>query len=163
MIMNLAINYIIVLSYSQILLSKNQEEILMKKLKSFGAALVSFCLILSTVTGIGLSSAALDGMEADIINVDFSDGSAANKVTTEGFPVLTEDSGATVQLTPDLVLGRKVATFDGTSGFGYTLTEDTLNLITENGYTVEIMVKSTDTSSSGYAYGDMYNVSGMGL
>ena len=163
MIMNLAINYIIVLSYSQILLSKNQEEILMKKLKSFGAALVSFCLILSTVTGIGLSSAALDGMEADIINVDFSDGSAANKVTTEGFPVLTENSGATVQLTPDLVLGRKVATFDGTSGFGYTLTEDALNLITENGYTVEIMVKSTDTSSSGYAYGDMYNVSGMGL
>ena len=51
----------------------------MKKLKAFWAAFVSLCLILSTMVGLGLNAGAEGEMTADIIDIDYSTGSAANK------------------------------------------------------------------------------------
>ena len=89
----------------------------MKKLKAFWAAFVSLCLILSTMVGLGLNAGAEGEMTADIIDIDYSTGSAANKITEAGKPALVETSGNTAKIQPDMVMGREVAAFDSNSGY----------------------------------------------
>lgn len=133
----------------------------MKALKSFLGVLIALCLVLGMMLSAPITTFANTGMQPDIINVDFASG-AQNAVTTEKMPALVADSGSTVKLTPDMVLGQTVATFDGTSGFGYTLPAETLDLISNGGYTVELMLKSTDLAPA-YVFGDCYGVAGVGL
>ena len=134
----------------------------MKKLKAFWAAVVSLCLILSTMVGLGLNAGAESGMTADIIDIDYSTGSAANKITDAGKPALVEESGKTVKIQPDMAMGASVAAFDSNSGYGYTLPKETLELIAKNGYTVELMFKVTDGTKA-FVFGDMYGNNGFGL
>lgn len=134
----------------------------MKKLKAFWVAFVSLCLILSTMVGLGLNAGAEGEMTADIIDIDYSTGSAANKITEAGKPALVETSGNTAKIQPDMVMGREVAAFDSNSGYGYTLPKETIDLIAKNGYTVELMFKVTDGTKA-FVFGDMYGNNGFGL
>ncbi|MCQ2449753.1 MAG: hypothetical protein MJ132_06160 [Clostridia bacterium] len=134
----------------------------MKKAKKLLSLVVAVCLVYSmTIGAVITTKATSEGFEADIMDIDFSKGND-NNVKAANSPKLIADTGATVSVVPDLVLGRKVATFDGKSGFGYNLPAETVTAISKNGYTIELMLKVTG-SSSAYAFGDCANIAGMGL
>lgn len=131
----------------------------MKKLKSILASVVATSVIaLSFASAYPIPSRALESMTPDILNVDFSSGSAAN---TAGSATLVDGTGSTVSINPDLVLGKTVATFDGKSGFGYTLPSSTLTQM-QGGYTIELMIKLTSKDPAAI-YGDMDNSKGFAL
>ena len=133
----------------------------MKKWNVIGSLLCTLCLFAQAVFGVtgSVTAAAESGMVSDVLDVDYSTGSAEN--TAPGNTGLIAGTGNSVSFNPDLVLGKKVAVFDGSSGFGYQLTQETLDKIA-GGYTLELMCK-VNTRSNGAILGNMYGNKGFGL
>ncbi|MBR4910330.1 MAG: metallophosphoesterase [Clostridia bacterium] len=99
-------------------------------------------------------------------NVDFS---AGNAIETSGnasyinTASVNANSGSTVTYTFDSTLNRTVATFNGSSGYGYRLSETARNKM-QDGYTFEILYKLPAAPSSSFDLASgMYNEYGIRL
>ena len=93
-------------------------------------------------------------------NVDFS---AGNAIETSGNATAITGNGSTVTYSFDSTLNKTVANFDGTTGYGYTLSETAKNKM-RDGYTYEILYKlpSAPSAETDLASG-MYGNAGFGV